>query len=234
MNQTGSLSAEYVDLYTIQLDLPQSEITDYLQWLSEAERARASKLLSSAKSREFIMTRSSLKRILSQALNESAENIVIANEPGGKPYLDCSNRHPRVRFSVSHSYDLALVALTLDHAIGVDVEKIREEIDYTSLSRRFFSSAEFEAIQRCDPALRLRAFFATWTRKEALVKAHGKGIALGLQQFDVSVDPDKPPSVLATRWDSADSVDWHLHNIETDNNYMASLATGSPLILRYR
>lgn len=234
MNQSGSLSAEYVDLYSIRLDLPQTDITDCLQWLSEAERARASKLLSSAKSREFIVTRANLKRILTQALGESADNITIANEPGGKPYLDCGNRHPRVRFSVSHSHDLALIALTLDHAIGVDVERIRAEVDHASLSRRFFSPAEFEALQQCDRALRLRAFFATWTRKEALVKAHGKGIALGLQQFDVSVDPDKPPHVLATRWDSADTVDWQLHNIETDNNYMASLATGSQLSIRYR
>lgn len=228
------LSNEHVDIYSVRLDVSDADLNASKVWLSKTELARANRLLSTVKSREFIITRSTLKKILAQMLSESSENITIAHEPGGKPYLDCGERHQRVHFSVSHSHDLALIAITLDHAIGVDVEKIREDIDYASLSRRFFSSTEHERLQKCDPEIRLRAFFATWTRKEALVKAHGKGIALGLHQFDVSVDPDQAPHLLATRWETGDTFDWKLHNIETDKSYIASLATGSQLTIRYR
>lgn len=227
MMNESAYKPERVDVYRLRLDLPESDIATRKQWLSAEEKARAEKYLSAIKAREFIITRSSLKKILATTLAEDPANIIIAHASAGKPYLVCADRHTCIRFSVSHSYNMALIAITQDHAVGVDVEKIRSNIDYETLSRRFFSSAEFELLQQCNATTRLRAFFAVWTRKEAIVKATGKGIALGLKQFDVSVDPDQPGRVLATRWEQADMPDWTLLNLETTSNYIASLAVSS-------
>lgn len=224
MNTESEYTPDHVDIYRIRLDLTQAEIAAYTELLSEDELARAGKFLSAAKASEFTITRAALKKILAQTLDEDPAHITIAHADQGKPYLVCNARHARIRFSVSHSHDLALIAITLDRDTGIDVEKVRADIDHENLSRRFFSPAEYEALQRCSEQTRLRAFYSVWTRKEALVKATGKGIALGLKQFDVSVEPGPGPRVLATRGELAGMPDWTLINIQTDKDYIASLA----------
>ncbi len=224
-----------VDIYRIPLDLSEDDIQAYQQYLSIEEKQRAAKFLSASKTREFTITRSSLRQILAQTLDCDLSLITIANHPDGKPYLQFQPGPARVCFSVSHSSDLAMIAVTLDRDIGIDVEKLRTDIDYQTLARRFFSTAEYEAIQDCSEQTQLQAFFATWTRKEAIVKAHGKGIALGLKQFDVSVDPHRPPRILATRWEQDDIPTWTLLNIDSAPGYFASLATsGGDIALCYR
>ncbi|MFT5133814.1 MAG: 4'-phosphopantetheinyl transferase, partial [Gammaproteobacteria bacterium] len=80
---------------------------------------------------------------------------------------------------------------------------------------------------------RLPAFFATWTRKEAFVKAVGKGIAFGLSEFDVNIDPEQRPKMQATRWDANDVNKWHMANIDTEKDYMATVvADGGDFQLR--
>ncbi len=235
MNNESVYTPDHVDIYRIRLDLAETEIAVYAQWLSPDERARADKFLSAAKAREFTITRAYLKKILAQTLAEDPAHITIAHADQGKPYLVCNGRHTRIRFSVSHSHGLALIAITLDRDIGIDVEQVRADVDHDALARRFFSSAEYEALQVCAETTRLQAFFTTWTRKEAIVKATGKGIALGLQQFDVSVVPGLAPRVLATRWELAGMPDWTLIDIQTDKDYVASLAvSGGNITVCYR
>jgi len=224
---------EPVHIYRVRLDLPETEVFAYSKWLSEAEQERAAKFLSAHKTREFMITRGTLKMKLAEMLGEDITQVRISHEKDGRPCLD-NNKHG-IRFSVSHSFDRAMIAMTRGRAIGIDLEKIRTDIDHAGLSRRFFSPAEHSALQLCDEATRIRAFFAVWTRKEAIVKAHGKGIALGLSQFDVSVDPDQPPRLLATRWQLTDMPDWTLQTLNATAGYAASLAvSGGAVSVVYR
>ncbi len=234
MTGTPVCTPEIVDIYRIRLDGNEADVLACSQWLSDEEKQRAAKFLSASKTREFTITRGTLKQILAYTLGEDLSRIVIANQPQGKPYLQCNGRHPRLQFSVSHSQDLAMIAITLDREIGIDVEKVRSDIDHQLLARRFFSAAEYLALQDCSEQIQLQAFFATWTRKEAIVKANGKGIALGLKQFDVSVNPDQPPRLLATRWDQQDIPGWTLMNVDAGPGYFASVAiSGGPAQIRY-
>jgi 4'-phosphopantetheinyl transferase len=219
-----SLSAETVDIWKIDLKLGNDHIFAHSKILSRAELDRADKYVSGKKSREFIITRSSLRIILGHVLGRHPGTLEFDYTRHGMPYLVPGTGSPDVRFSVSHSHDLALIAVTLDQPIGVDIEKVREEIDYESLARRFFSEQEHRAIMDYEGKGKPRAFFATWTRKEAIVKATGNGIASGLKQFDVSVDPDQPARLLATRWEKEIQSSWSLTNIEAGPDYMACLA----------
>jgi len=225
------LSPDHVDIWCVRLDLPEQAVSGFTVLLSDDERTRAGKFASEQKSREFIITRGSLREILGHALHEDPRRFNIDYEAQGRPYLNGNEQHSRIHFSVTHSHELALIAMTMDHNIGIDLEKIRTDIEHTGLSRRFFSTAEYQALQHYTDAARLRAFFATWTRKEAIIKATGIGIALGLKQFDVSVDPDQPAQLQATRWEQKIRTDWVLTNIDTEPGYIACLAvTGRPSI----
>lgn len=229
----SATTVEPVHIFRIRLDRPEAEVFAYRKWLSDSEQERAAKFISAHKTREFTITRATLKMILAEMLHEDIKNVRISHEKDGRPCL-VNNEHG-VRFSVSHSCDWAMIAVTRGREIGIDLEKLRTDIDYDGLSRRFFSPAEYEALQQCNESLRLRAFFAVWTRKEAIVKAHGKGISLGLKNFDVTIEPDQPPRVLATRWQQVDMPDWILLNVNSAPDYIASLAaSGGEITISYR
>ena len=232
--QTRATTVEQVNIYRIRLDLPDAEVSSCREWLTTVEQQRASRFLSANKCREFTVTRASLRRILAQTIGTDPSCINIAHEQHGRPYLSNYGQADGIQFSVTHSFDQAMIAVTQGRQIGVDIERVRADIDHEGLSRRFFSPSEYEALQHYSELNRLRAFFAVWTRKEAVVKAHGEGIALGLKQFDVSVDPDLPPSVLATRWDRTDIPEWSLFNLQSDAPYFASLAvSGGDISIHY-
>lgn len=214
-----------IEVYRIRLDRSESELAIFHDMLNPPERERAAKFLAANKRREFTITRASLRLLLSRSLQEEPSQISITHEAQGKPRVENDKQHARVRFSVSHSHDLALIAIAQARDIGVDVEKMRGEVEFDQLAARFFSEAEYAALKKYSDETRLRAFFMTWTRKEAIVKAQGGGIALGLKQFDVSVDPDTPPAVIATRWQQPGIPDWTLYTLDVGPGYVASLAT---------
>ncbi len=84
----------------------------------------------------------------------------------GKPYLPLS---PEVRFNLAHSQDRALIAVSLEVDVGVDIERIRPMKDYLAVAERFFPAGETEPVDELD-------FFRRWTRLEALLKATGAGL----------------------------------------------------------
>ncbi|NNE39194.1 MAG: 4'-phosphopantetheinyl transferase superfamily protein, partial [Gammaproteobacteria bacterium] len=202
---------------------------NHQRYLSREELTRAGKYISGKKSREFIITRSALRNIIGYVLKKDPRQIGIAYTSSGMPLLDHNWSHTNITFNVSHSHDLAIIAVSIRNIIGIDIEKVRQDIEYEKLAKRFFSETEHKLILEYEITSRLDAFFATWTRKEALVKATGIGIAYGLSKFDVSVDPDQPAELLDSRWQSECQSKWSLLNIDTLPEYKSCLAVAGEL-----
>jgi len=129
-----------------------------------------------------------------------------------------------LRFNVSHSGELLLVAVTLHRAIGVDIEQIRRDMCVTEIAGRFFSATERNALTALARDLQHDAFFDCWTRKEAYIKAMGDGLSLPLHQFDVAFRPGEPAQLLATRPDGAEACRWRLSQLDVADGYKAALA----------
>ncbi|WP_158273984.1 4'-phosphopantetheinyl transferase family protein [Allosediminivita pacifica] len=110
--------------------------------------------------------------------------------PEGKPFL-----HPEAApaFNLSHSDGLGLLALTRDTPVGVDIERVRTSADLMSIAEGSFAPAEAAALAALPVSQRTETFFACWTRKEAIVKADGRGLAVDLGAFSVSLDPVDAP-----------------------------------------
>jgi 4'-phosphopantetheinyl transferase len=117
-----------------------------------------------------------------------------------------------------------LYAIARQVDIGVDLEHLRSDIDYLALAEHFFSNAERAELNALPLAIRRQAFFLCWTRKEAYIKAHGEGLALPLDHFDVSLTPGKPARLLATREGLEAPDQWSLFNLEPAPDYLAALA----------
>jgi 4'-phosphopantetheinyl transferase len=108
--------------------------------------------------------------------------------------------------------------------VGIDIERIRSDLEVGEIADRFFSRREVAMLQTLPTEEQRQAFFRCWTRKEAYLKARGEGLSLPLDQFDVSLAPGEPAAVLGIRPDSSEGSRWSLQELTLAPGYEAALA----------
>lgn len=199
----------------------EEEINMCHELLSEEEREKATRYRVERPRTDYILTRGTLRSLLSKYLRIAPQEISFRYTQYGKPFLAIDSD---LAFNVSHSEGLALLAFTRKRDIGVDVEKLRPQTDALKLAERFFSVRERDALRSLSGDELHTAFFRCWTRKEAYIKAKGEGLSLPLHQFDVSIEPDPAQALIATRPDSAEAARWMLRSMQTNPGYAAAVA----------
>ena len=228
------LAKNTIDIWRTPLDLPQQKIDGYRSVLSEDELQRARRFKVKRKNREYIISRGLLRTVLGKTLNSDPRELVFRYTEHDKPYIETIEQGLPVKFNVSHSHNQTLIAVTLGNTVGIDIERIRQNVEFRKLATRFFSRQEGEELNTYTDTGIPRAFFACWTRKEAFVKALGDGISFGLSEFSVSTNPYDNKVVLTTHWNEQEAQGWSLVNIIPDDEYIAALAiNGLNQDLRY-
>jgi 4'-phosphopantetheinyl transferase len=186
--------------------------------LSADERERAARFVRDVHRRRFVAARAGLRRALGSCLGCQPAQVGFSYSDRGRPGLLAPPDFP-LDFNLAHSGELGLLALS-QRRLGVDVEELRPLRDGMQLARRFFSPREVEALAALPEELRTRGFFHAWTRKEALMKATGAGIA-ALGQVEVHLTPGEPPAVLAA---PGGAGAWQLLHLEPAAGYVGALA----------
>lgn len=218
------LTADGVHVWRFVLDVDDSLLMRLRKTLADDEICRAERFHFEKDRRHFIAGRGTLRALLAGYLAQRPQEIRFAYGNYGKPMLAHETNANDLRFNLTHSHGLALLALTHGRNIGVDVERIRDiEGDGEPLAERFFSPRESAVLRSLSPNLRRAAFFHCWTRKEAYIKAHGQGLSLPLDQFDVSLHPDEPAELLATRPNPHETVRWSMHHLTPGEEYVGAL-----------
>ena len=155
--------------------------------LNESEQLRANRYHFERHQRRFTQARATLRLILARYLNCQPQSLDFAENSHGKPYL----KSPlQIEFNLSHSADLALLAIGQVHPLGIDCEYFSSR-QISGISRMTFSEAEIKGFDTLDSRLRSLSFFQIWAQKEALIKACGMGLAYPLQAFGVPHLPFK-------------------------------------------
>ena len=163
-----ALAPGTLDLWRIDLTLRDEDWR--LLTADEAERAR--RIIIDAKRDQKAAARARLREILARYVGSSPEQLVFEYGEHGKPSLaDFAG----LSFNLSHSEQFALLGVTREVRIGVDVEHAREGRAFEDIAERFFSPTEYEVLMGLEPSARPRAFYRAWTRKEAYLKAWGTG-----------------------------------------------------------
>lgn len=211
-----------VHVWSVSLSLPATEIRSRRQILSADERERADRFHFPRDGDRFIAARGALRSIIAKYTGEEPNEVRFRYGSHGKPYLSADP--PPLMFNLAHSGELALVAVAGTGELGIDVERIRPKVSEEGIAERFFSAREVNAIRSSPPASQADAFFRCWTRKEALIKAIGKGLSFGLGQFTVSVATDTPAALLDTAFDPNEARRWTLHHIDPAPGYIGALA----------
>jgi len=158
------------------------------RWLSEEERDRAARFQFERDRRAYALSRSALRAVLAASLGLKPDRLELVYGLQGKPHLAPHHGSGELHFNLSHSGTWALIALARGAAVGVDVEHIRPVNEFAQIAERFFAPTERAAIERHRADQQLRAFFRVWTRKEACLKATGRGLWVDLHRFGVPDD----------------------------------------------
>ena len=191
--------------------------------LSKDEQQRAGRFQFARDRKRYVTGRQFLRALLSAYLKTNLMGVGFHYSPIGKPSLGTGHSASGIRFNLSHSDKMVVVAFVEGREIGVDVEKIHRDIPIKEIAGRFFSKAEQAAFAEVPEELKHEAFFRCWTRKEAFVKAKGEGLFLPLDQFDVSLLPGHPPQLLATRPDPEEQSRWSMSELNVGREYAAAL-----------
>ncbi len=218
------LADDEVHVWCAVLDRPPHELGRLAELLSADERTRVERSRSPVVRREFTAARALLRTLLGRYLCCDPRTVRFRSGPQGKPELaDCPWHRP-VHFNVTHSHGLALYAVTVRGAVGIDVELLRPFNDPMGMAERYFSPWEHHALLGLDEAVRSEAFFRTWTRKEAFLKATGLGISYGLERVEVTVHPHETARILRLDGDERPAKRWSLHTLHPAHGYVGTLA----------
>ena len=222
--KSPSLEMGAVHVWRISLDQPDDKLDRFRRMLEPDELNRASRFHFEKHRQHFIVARGFLRAVIGRYLEMQPEALRFSYGAYGKPGL--ASEHV-LRFNLSHSHEVALLAVALDAELGVDVEHIRADFASEEIARRFFSRAEVEVFNALRKEERVAAFFRCWTRKEAYIKAIGKGLSQALDAFDVTLAPDVQPALL--RAEDDDVSRWWLSNVDVGEGYAGALAVERPV-----
>lgn len=197
--------------------------------LTLEDRARADRFRFESDRRRFCVARSSLRMILGRYLRTKPGRLQIELGDHGKPFFANAKATLGLRFNLSHSHQLALIAVTRDREIGVDLEYMRGDFVTDEVAEHFFSAGEVAQFRAVPAELKTQSFFNCWTRKEAYIKARGEGLYCPLDQFEVSLIPGQPARLLNSRVDSGEASRWSFQELQAGPGYAATLAVeGEP------
>jgi 4'-phosphopantetheinyl transferase len=219
------LGAENAHVWAVRLDGNADGAAPSLEALSADERQRADEFRLERPRRQFVITRRALRRLLAQYLVLPPAEVEFTFEAIAKPRLAKKHAMSELRFNVTHSGDLALVAVTRGCDMGVDVERFRTVKQLEQLARRYFHPQEIEAVLQTPREERNAAFLRCWTAKEAVLKAFGTGIAGCLDAFAVPLDSSFAGWIdLSKLQTSGKAASCWLERLKPNDDYPAAVA----------
>jgi 4'-phosphopantetheinyl transferase len=218
-----ALGNDEIQIWIVEVGAPDVDNARHAEILAPAERTRAARFRSESDRDCFIQRRAALRMILAGYLGVAPRDVAFTANEFGKPSVVAPPASAGLSFNASHSGTVAAIAVARAGRIGIDVERLRPMADAASIAARFFAAAEAAALAALEPHDRVEGFFNAWTRKEAVVKAVGRGLLIPLDAFEVSLRPREPPAIL--RWDIPDAAprQWRIHHIEPAAGYVGAL-----------
>ena len=122
-----------------------------------------------------------------------------------------------------------MLAVRLDDAVGIDIEKVRDLPQAMDVAQSYFTSAENGILAALQGTARRDAFFALWTHKEAMVKGLGLSLAGNLGRVEFDLDPAGGLRLVA--WDGDQSVAqrWSILRLDPAPGYVAAVASVHPI-----
>lgn len=217
-----SISRSEIHIWKIDLDTIRYKPKTFLFLLSAEEIARCDQFVSQSNHYRYQVTHCMKRLILASYLDNDPQCLHFKLGKWGKPAIANQNALS-LQFNISHSHNLILIAITAKDAVGLDVEYQAKKIPIESLAKLIFSPAEkisFSALKSQEE--KEKAFFRSWTRKEAYLKA--KGVGLMMEELsNIFVDMSEFPSNEWIKVSPLEKISWKLFPLHAGESYTASV-----------
>ena len=197
------------------LDITEAQAIEQQEILSVDERDQASRFKFPIHRLRYIAAHHQLRRILSFCTGIPADAITFGYSEHRKPYIT-NTEATQHQFNISHSDNRAVYAVGLNHPLGIDIEKVRNKCNMDVVDR-FFSELERSLLAKLNGEDLERSFYRVWSRKEAIIKATGKGLSQKLSSFSVAIT-DVPETI------TVDNQEWKISALAIDSRFQAALA----------
>jgi 4'-phosphopantetheinyl transferase len=223
MNQSFAfeLPLEEVHIWTFPSTAPNDVVETFARVLNTGEVSRAERFRFPHLRESFVIAHGVLRYLVGRYSDRLPAEIRFSFGSKGKPMAVGANG---LQFNMTHSGDVTMIALARDCEIGVDVEKIRPLLDMQRIADQFFCVEEAAELRAVLSVERNHAFFCSWTRKEAYVKAIGAGLYIPLNSFRVPVAPTATPRFIHIDHDTTAAREWNLNDLPLAPEYAAALA----------
>jgi len=223
-NQVPNITVEDLHIWGLSLDLTPGSNHHLWSLLSDDEQERAKRFVRAQDREKFVQVRGSLRTLLAAYSDQAPGELCFDYGSYGKPQLASFCNPLSLHFNVSHSHQLALIAVTPATAVGIDVEYVNTQVDYQNISRRFFAEDEHHVLLQQPAAQQCHVFYKLWTRKEACIKAMGGSIAHALDQVTVAQGLQQA-TVTVMVMEQSHSRPLFIYNLALGNNYLGAVAT---------
>jgi 4'-phosphopantetheinyl transferase len=213
-----------VHVWRIALIQPEEVVQRYRKFMAADEIERADRFYFAKDRNRFTVARGALRQLLGAYLKLGPEAVSFNYGPQGKPSLAVTQSAYGIRFNLSHSGEIALLAVSRNRELGVDVEQMRADFASGEIATRFFSPEECAKMERLPAHETVDAFFNCWTRKEAYIKARGGGLSIPLDSFAVAFAPGEAAALLHVKAGDENFSRWRFHELHPGVGYKAALA----------
>jgi 4'-phosphopantetheinyl transferase len=212
-----------IHLWVIELIQRDDTLSILKRLLDKKELKRLNQYVLYKDKRRFLISRSILKEIIGKYLDVNAKDISITYNLYGKPCLDESINPEHIDFSLAHSHELVVYAISRQRRVGVDLEYIHRELDHEKIGYRFFTKRENKIIKSLPETHKREAFFNGWTRKEALLKAMGDDEILDFHNIEVSLSPGEVARIIDSNDKNIDASEWQIIPFSPHSDYIGSI-----------
>jgi 4'-phosphopantetheinyl transferase len=178
----GVLQEDEIHVWHTDLGLEEEAVNRLTHRLDSAEQARAGRFLVDHARKQYVISHAFLRAVLAKYVRAEPLALRFSSSKNGKPALVDGDG---LCFNLSHTEGTAAMAIARKRRVGIDVEKVRDNLKPLELATRFFSPQECKWLRSHPIAEQLAAFFACWTAKESYIKAVGEGLSMGLAGFAV-------------------------------------------------
>jgi 4'-phosphopantetheinyl transferase len=172
--------------------------------------------------RRYVVAHLALRRILGYYLQINPAAVEFKYNPWNKPFI-ANQSLENYYFSLTHSSEIALIAVTTGRPLGIDIERVRPIKGLLGVASRYFSAREQEALMTLHAEARMHGFYSCWTRKEAFIKAIGEGLSFRLESFSVSLLPDETAALLEIEGNPDEARRWTMEAITPAEGYVGAI-----------
>ena len=218
------LKSGEIHVWSAKLETKEDQIHQFSGLLSQDELERSKRYYFKEDRNHFIAGRGILRIMLGGYLNIEPADVCFTYSTYGKPSVSEEQNASRLFFNLSHSYGFGLYAFSYCGEIGIDIERIRPDHYTETIASEILSQKEIAALSTLPSEQQEKSFFACWARKEAFLKACGRGLSLAPQKIEVSMTAGGPSALLSIEGDCSKASLWSLRDLDAGQGYAAALA----------